>query len=157
MSGSMTIKRRRETGVAMIEMVIVTPLLLLLVLGVSELGNAFMQQNTLNKSVRDAARQVAGLALLGTTGTALLTPDLQVDARNLVVYGNVDGVGSPRLPALSVGQVSVSVSDAVNNLVTVQANYAYIPIVSPVLETFGMGTGPSLEITLRAAATMRAL
>jgi hypothetical protein len=113
----------------------------------------------LNKSVRDAARQVAGLALLGTTGTALLTPDLQVDARNLVVYGNVDGVGSPLLPALSVGQVVVSVSDAVNNLVTVQANYAYNPIVSPVLQTFGMGTGPgpSLAITLRASVTMRAL
>jgi Flp pilus assembly protein TadG len=157
MSGSMTIKRRRQTGVAMVEMVIVTPLLLLLVLGVSELGNALMQQNTLNKSVRDAARQVAGLALLGTTGTVLLSPDLQVDARNLVVYGNVDGVGSPRLPALSVGQVSVSVSDAVNNLVTVQANYAYNPIVSPVLQTFGIGTGPSLAITLRASVTMRAL
>jgi hypothetical protein len=151
----MTIKRRRQTGVAMIEMVIVTPLLLLLVLGVSELGNAFMQQNTLNKSVRDAARQVAGLALLGTTGTVFLTPDLIADARNLVVYGNVFGVGSPRLPALSVGQVSVS--DAGNDLVTVQANYDYIPIVSPVLETFGMGVGPSLEITLRASITMRAL
>ena len=155
----MTIKRRRQTGVAMIEMVIVTPLLLMLVLGVSELGNAFMQQNTLNKSVRDAARQLSGAALLGTTGTVLLTPDLIADARNLVVYGNVDPpVGaSPRLPALAVSQVSVSVSDAVNNLVTVQANYAYNPIISPVLETFGLGTGPSLAITLRASVTMRAL
>ena len=143
----------------MIEMVIVTPVLLLLVLGVSELGHAFIQQNTLNKSVRDAARQVAGLALLGTTGTVLLTPDLIADARNLVVYGNVapQVAARPRLPALSVSQVSVSVSDAVNNLVTVQANYAYNPIVSPVLETFGMGTGPSLAITLRASVTMRAL
>ncbi len=151
----MTIKRRRQSGVAVIEMVIVTPLLLLLVLGVAELGNAFVQQNTLNKSVRDAARQVAGLALLGTTGTVLLTSDLIADARNLVVYGNVDGVGSPRLPALSVGQVSVS--EAGNNLVTVQANYAYTPIVGPVLETFGIGEGPSMEITLTASATMRAL
>jgi hypothetical protein len=151
----MTIKRRKQSGMAMVEIVIVTPLLLLLVLGVSELGKAFVQQNTLNKSVRDAARQVAGLALLGTTGTVLLTPDLIADARNLVVYGNVDGVGSPRLPALSVGQVSVS--GAGNDLVMVQANYAYIPIISPVLETFGMGTGPSLAITLRAAVTMRAL
>ncbi len=155
----MTIKRRRQTGVAMIEMVIVTPVLLMLVLGVSELGNAFMQQNTLNKSVRDGARQVAALALLGTTGTVLLTPVLIADARNLVVYGivNPPAGASPRLPALSVGQVSVSVSDAVNNLVTVQANYAYNPIISPVLETFGFGTGPSLAITLRASVTMRAL
>jgi hypothetical protein len=151
----MTIKRRRQTGIAMIEMVIVTPVLLLLVLGVSELGNAFMQQNTLNKSVRDAARQVSGLALLGTTGTVLLTPDVIADARNLVVYGNVGGVGSPRLPALSVDQVSVS--DAGNDLVTVQANYLYTPIVGPVLETFGLGPELSMGITLTASVTMRAL
>ena len=136
-------------------MVIVTPLLLLLILSVSELGKAFVQQNTLNKSVRDGARQVAGLALLGTTGTVLLTSDLIADARNLVVYGNVDGVGGPRLPALSVDQVSVS--DAGNDLVTVQANYAYTPIVGPVLQTFGIGTGPALNITLTASVTMRAL
>jgi Flp pilus assembly protein TadG len=143
----------------MIEMVIVTPVLLLLVLGVSELGHAFIQQNTLNKSVRDAARQVAGLALLGTTGTVLLTPDLIADARNLVVYGNVNPqiADLPRLPALSVDQVSVSISDAVNNLVTVQANYAYTPIVGPVLEAFGVGAGSSLGITLMASVTMRAL
>ena len=151
----MTIKRRKQAGVAMVEMVIVTPLLLLLVLGVSELGKAFVQQNTLNKSVRDAARQVAGLALLGTTGTVLLTPDLIADARNLVVFGNVDGVGSPRLPALSVDQVSVA--DAGNDLVTVQADYGYTPIVGPVLETFGIGAGPALDITLTASVTMRAL
>lgn len=151
----MTIERRKQSGMAMVEIVIVTPLLLLLVLGVSELGKAFVQQNTLNKSVRDAARQVAGSALLGTTGTVFLTADLIADASNLVVYGNVDGVGSPQLPGLSVDQVIVS--DAGNDLVTVQANYPYIPIVGPVLETFGIGAGPSLEITLTASLTMRAL
>ena len=59
----------KQRGVAMVEMVIVTPLLLMLLIGVAEMGKALIQYNTLNKSLRDAARLVAGSALLGTTGT----------------------------------------------------------------------------------------
>jgi hypothetical protein len=151
----MTIKRLKQAGLASIEMVIVTPVLLLLLLGVSELGKAFMQQNTLNKSVRDAARQVSGFALLGTTGTVLLTPDLLADARNLVVFGNVAGLGDPQLPEFAVNQVTVS--DAGDNLVLVRADYPYIPIFGPILQTFGIGTGPDLGITLTASVRMRAL
>ena len=150
----MTIKRQKQAGTAVIEMVIVTPLLLLLILGVSEVGKAFVQYNTLNKCVRDAARQVAGFALLGTTGTVLITPDLVTDAKNLVVYGNVDGGVSPRLPALSVDHVFVTNA---GNLVMVRANYPYVPILGPVLETFGLSSEPGLEITLTASTTMRAL
>jgi Flp pilus assembly protein TadG len=151
----MTIKRFKQAGVAAIEMVIVTPVLLLLILGVSELGKAFFQQNALNKSVRDGARQVSSFALLGTTGTVLVTADLVADARNLVVFGNVDGVGNPQLPAFAVNHVTVS--DAGDNLVMVRADYPYIPIIGPVLETFGIGTGPDLRITLTASVRMRAL
>lgn len=151
----MTIKRLKQAGVATIEMVIVTPVLLLLMLGVSELGKAFVQQNMLNKSVRDAARQVSSFALLGTTGTVLITADLVADARNLVVFGNIAGVGNPQLAGLAVNHVTVS--DAGNNLIMVRADYPYIPIVGPVLETFGIGTGPNLAITLTASVRMRAL
>ena len=151
----MTTKRLKQAGVATIEMVIVTPVLLFLILGVSELGKALMQQNTLNKSVRDAARQVSSFALLGTTGTVLVTADLVADARNLVVFGNVDGVGNPQLPALAVNHVTVS--DAGDNLVMVRADYPYIPIFSPVLQTFGIVAGPDLGITLTASVRMRAL
>lgn len=147
---------KKQSGVAMVEMVIVTPLLLLLVLGVAELGKAFMEYNTLNKSVRDAARHVAGSALLGTTGTVLITPDLSAAARNLAVYGNTLGTGTPRLPQFSTSQVTIV--DAGNSLITVQANYAYEPIMGPVLPSFGLGDGQtSVEFTMRAAVTMRAL
>ena len=139
----------------MIEMVVVTPLLLLLLLGVSELGKAFIQYNTLNKSVREGAREVASRALLGTTGTVLVTADLAAEASNLVVYGNIAGTGSPRLPALSVSHVSVT--DAGNDMVLVQADYPYIPLFGPVLETFGYGNEPGMNVTLTASVAMRAL
>lgn len=140
----------------MVEMVAVTPLLLLLLLGIGEIGKAFAQYNTLNKSVREAAREVARTALLGTTGTVSITPELVAEGKNLVVYGNVNGSGQPRLPELSVNHVSVS--DAGNNLVLIQANYPYTPIMGPVLETFGYGSDPDTSgVTLTASVIMRAL
>ena len=152
----MMMRRRKQAGVAMIEMVAVTPLLLLLLFGISELGNAFLQYNTLNKSVREAAREVARKSLLGTTGTVSLSTDLIAEGKNLVVYGNVAGLGQPRLPNLSASQVSVA--DAGNNLVLIQANYPYTPLMGPVLETFGYGDDPSISgTTLTASVIMRAL
>lgn len=155
MNNDMIFTRRKQTGAAMIEMVVVTPLLLLLLLGVSEIGKAFIQYNTLNKSVREGVREVASRALLGTTGTVLITPELADEARNLVVYGNTAGTGSARLPELSVDHVSVT--DAGNDMVLVQANYPYVPLMGPVLETFGFGDKPGLNVTLTASVTMRAL
>lgn len=152
----MRILIQKQRGVAMVEMVVVTPLLLLLVLGIAEFGKAFMEYNTLNKNVRDAARYVAGYALLGTTGTVLITDDLKTAASNLAVYGNVGGTGSPKLPNLSPDQISVV--DAGNNMIAVQANYAYEPIMGPMLLSFSLGEGQtSLEFTLTASVTMRAL
>ncbi|MDH3988213.1 MAG: pilus assembly protein [Gammaproteobacteria bacterium] len=151
-------KRRQQTGIAMIEMVAVTPLLLLLLVAIGELGNAFLQYNMLNKSVREAAREVVRTALLGTTGNISLTDVLQAEGRNLVVYGNVAGLGQPRLPGLSTSHVIVDVEPAGDNLVLIQANYPYSPLLGPVLQTFGYGDNPSTSgITLTASVVMRAL
>jgi len=142
----------------MIEMVAVTPLLLLLLVAIGELGNAFLQYNMLNKSVREAAREVVRTALLGTTGNISLTDVLQAEGRNLVVYGNVAGLGQPRLPGLSTSHVIVDVEPAGDNLVLIQANYPYSPLLGPVLQTFGYGDNPSTSgITLTASVVMRAL
>lgn len=149
-------RRRQQTGTAMIEMAAVTPLLLLLMLGVSEIGKGLIQYNTLNKSVREAARQVTRTALLGTTGTVFITPELVAEGQNLVVYGNIAGTGQPRLPALSTSHVSVS--DAGGNLVLIQARYPYAPLLGPVLKTFGYGADIATGgFTLTASVMMRAL
>ena len=145
----------KQRGVAMVEMVIVTPLLLMLLLGVAEIGKALIQYNTLNKNLRDAARLVAGSALLGTTGTVQIDDVLEAAARNLAVYGNILGTGSPNLPLLSADQISVT--PAANNMIVVEANYPYVPIVGSVFRTFGYGSEFSLEWTMTAVVTMRAL
>jgi Flp pilus assembly protein TadG len=50
---------KKEKGAAMVEFAIILPFLLLLIVGVLEIGIILIQDNTLNKSVRDSARYMA--------------------------------------------------------------------------------------------------
>jgi Flp pilus assembly protein TadG len=49
----MKFRRRQQAGAVMVEMVAVTPLLLLLLLGVGEIGKALIEYNTLNVTRHD--------------------------------------------------------------------------------------------------------
>ena len=68
--------RRGCRGLAMVEFVIVAPLLMLLMLTVGEFGRVFFQYNTLTKAVREGARYAAGQAP-STLNVFILTQDLQ--------------------------------------------------------------------------------
>ena len=50
---------RNESGAAAVEMALVTPLLLILMVGGLEIGNYFMDEHRLVKAVRDGARYAA--------------------------------------------------------------------------------------------------
>lgn len=148
--------RRRQRGLAAVEMTLVTPLLLLLMFATAELGRALFQYNTLTKAVRDGVRHAATHALTGSTGVVLLQDTLVQEIRNLVVYGNASGTGSPLLEGLSTGDVDVS--NAFADEVTVSASHAYAPLWGGSIPTFGLGNGDlSVDLTLRASTTMRGL
>ena len=53
---------RRQHGIATVELAIVAPILLLILLGVAEMGRALFQYNTLSKAVRDSARYYSTLS-----------------------------------------------------------------------------------------------
>ena len=145
----------RNRGVAIVEMVVVLPLLFLMLFVTAEIGRAFMQYNTLTKSVRDSARFVAENAMLGQTQNIYIDETLLAQAQNLVVFGSVNGADlSPLLPGLTTGDVQVAAASTDD--ISVTATYAYQPI-SPVLNRFGFGTNSSAAYTFRAQATMRAL
>ena len=55
----MTHKLSRETGAALVEFAIITPLLLVLVFGIIEFGRAYNAQNTLTHAAREGAREYA--------------------------------------------------------------------------------------------------
>jgi hypothetical protein len=76
---------RNQQGVALIEFALILPLLLLLTFITTEFGRAIYQYDTLAKSVRNAARYLS-----------IQTPNTRInEARNLVVYGNIEGAGQP--------------------------------------------------------------
>ncbi len=147
---------KRMRGVAVVETLIVTPLLLFLILIAAEITNAFVDHNTLTKSVRSAARHLANNSILGTTGTVVLTLKATTETRNLVVYGNTVGAGNPILSGLSVSNVQITYLGSDN--VQVTASYPYTGLLGGTLPDFGYG-GRDIGLTfnLQATVTMRAL
>jgi hypothetical protein len=144
-----------QRGVATIEFAIVAPVLLLLLFGVTEVGRALVRYNTLTKAVQDGARFAAGEALLGTTGQVMVDGALTTQVRNVVVYGNSAGNGTPVLPGLAPAQIAVI--DAGGDEVRVQAAYPYTPLLGSALPVFRLGSSPNLSFVMQAAVTMRAL
>jgi Flp pilus assembly protein TadG len=147
--------RSKQKGAAIVETVIVTPLLLFLILATAEVTNAFVQHTIATKSVRAAARYVASNAILGTTGVVQLRPELVTEAQNLVVFGNAAGAGTATLTALSTANVQVQ--DLGNNTIQVTATFPYVGIFGGTIVSLGLGDDISTASALSATVTMKAL
>ncbi len=147
--------RSRSKGVAIVEFIIVMPICLILIMATAEFGRAFMQYNTLTKSVRDGVRYVASNALMGSTGVVSINGTVQAQARNLVVYGNTAGTGTAILPGLNTGAVIVGSPGGGN--VSVSVAYPYGSIFVFVPGFFYGGNTATSGYSLQAAITMRAL
>jgi len=144
----------RQRGLALVETAITLPFLLFVMLAATEFTNAFVQHTTLTKAVRDGARWAAEEAIDGTD-TFSLPAALQDEARNLVVYGNRLGAGTPILNGLTVANVTVT--DVGGENIEVSVNYPYPGIFGSVLPSFGYGSNISLLFNMSATVTMRAL
>lgn len=86
---------RTQHGAALIELALITPLLLLLTFIATEFGRAMYEYNAVVKSTRDAVRYLS----VQTPGTHV------TEARNLIVYGNTAGTGTPLARGLSLSNV----------------------------------------------------
>lgn len=145
----------RQRGTVAVETAIVLPLLLFLFVATAEVGRVFMQYNTLEKGVRDAARYLANNAINGFTGVINITNALDTATKNLARYGNVTGAGETLLPTYTAAMLAVDVPDA--DHVTVIANYPYQPMLFDNLPSFGFGPNISMLFTMQASVTVRAL
>jgi Flp pilus assembly protein TadG len=146
---------KRQDGVAAVELTIALPVLLLLIVGVTELGRALVRYNALTKTVHDGARYAASYALLGTTGMVNIDAQLLTEVRNVVVYGNKGGVGAAVLAGLQPAQVQVV--DVGGDEVRVDVAYPYQPLFGAVLPNFGLGSSPPMSFVMQASVSMRAL
>ena len=89
--------RMLQRGVATIEAAFLLIPLIILLLGIAELGRVFYQYNTIAKATRDGARYLSMMA----PGAGHAT------AKCLVVTGSPSCDGSPLVEGLDVAQVSI--------------------------------------------------
>jgi Flp pilus assembly protein TadG len=149
---------RRQAGTAAIELAILTTVLVPLTLGVTELGRAMYQYNSLIKATRDAARYLSGQAPGDATDIGI--------AQCLAVYGKRTCDGAPLLPGLTTSMVTVcdstncagthasqATGSGVINLVTVTiTGYTFTPVLP--LPIFTNLTGTTLTFS-DISTTMR--
>ena len=90
---------RDERGVQLIELALVIPTFVLLFAVTAEFGRYFYEYSTLAKASRIGARYMAG---------ACLKPSEEANAKNLVVYGNVAGTGSPVIAGLTPSKITIT-------------------------------------------------
>jgi len=144
-----------QSGIALVEFTIVVPLLLLMLLGFTELGRALMQYTELTKTTRDAARYLSSASL--GDGDSKLTDALITKGKDLVVYGQELPGTEPLLPGLSTEDVVVDDTFDAGTHVRVQVSYSYQPMIGAFLPSFGFGPDIDLGFTLVSTSDMRVL
>ena len=146
---------RRSRGLAAVEFVVTAPFLMFLLLGGAEVGRVFVQYTSLSYSVRASARYLSEHSINGTTGVVMLDATEINRAKNLAVFGNIQGSGVPKLPNYRTDQVQIV--DAGGDNVRVTATYPYQPMIGPLLPGFGFGGSIPLNFNMQIAITVRAI
>jgi Flp pilus assembly protein TadG len=144
-------RRFKQKGSSTVEFAMMLPLLLLLVVVVSEFGTLFYQLNALNKSVQSAARYLSDVSVSNKNTTTQMT-----NARNLAVYGNSAGTGTAVLPNLTPAKFVIKNPDSLH--VQVVATYDAHLILGNSLNAFMQMIGGSAVtdfMTLHASSVMR--
>lgn len=141
---------RNERGVQMAELAIVLPLFLILFATTAEFGRFFYEYSTLAKATRAGSRYLVTAAVDDTEDTR---------AKNIVVYGNPEGTGSPVIRGLTTANVTITRTGGAPLLpetVKVQiTGYKYQPIFD--LGALTKNSSLSLNIYVKPSVTMRYL
>lgn len=144
--------RRDESGVQLLELALVLPILLLLFGAVAEFGRYFYEYTTVAKAARVGARYLA-------TKSVISGKDYVGDAKKIVVYGNIAGTGSPVLPGLGLNNVDVQYQGGVAGVpdtVTVKIiNYKHASVFD--LGKMLKKPSLSLNVDIKPSVTMRFL
>ena len=154
-----TNNRLRQKGLATVELALITPVLLIMVMMTAEFTRAFYQFNTLNKSVRDAARYLS-INAINPAKVVDISAHAQ-QTRNLAAFGSING-GTPVLPGLAASDINIEVVDMGTGIepkphVRVSVTYDFQPI-GPVLSgMFFLGQDTNMEFQLTARSTMVAI
>ena len=99
-------KRDGERGAALVEFAICATIFLVVVFGVLEFGRMLWVHNALADATRRAARYAVTRGKSNEPSS-----ETQQAIKNVAVYGNPEGSGSPLVDGLAPGQVMITFSD----------------------------------------------
>ncbi|HSE17095.1 MAG TPA: TadE/TadG family type IV pilus assembly protein [Pyrinomonadaceae bacterium] len=141
---------RDESGLQLVEAALVVPIFLILFAATAEFGRYFYEYTTLAKAAQVGTRYLSSAPVEAVEDTK---------AKNLVVYGNPAGSGTPILPGLSPSQVIITRQGPITlvpETVSIQiVGYQHQPIFN--LGSLIKVTGLSLNIDVKPSVTMRYL
>lgn len=100
---------RDRRGAAAVEMVLVTPLLLVIMFGATELGRFFWSEHKLVKAVRDASIYASRQDISNYTCPSTVNATMAAQVRQLVRTGVLSG-GTDQLPNWSNAGASIAVT-----------------------------------------------
>lgn len=95
----------------MVEFAILLPLMIVLVFGITEMGRAVYQQNTLSKAVASGARYMSrsSQSINADCSQGANWAASIANAANLVAFGNQAGSGPALLPDMDASDVSFTI------------------------------------------------
>lgn len=142
-------RKFKQKGSSTVEFAMLLPLLLLLVVMVSEFGVMFYRLNAVSKSVQVAARYLSN-------NNTTPPPDMAA-ARNLAVYGKTSSTGTPVVPGLTAANIVITNPIAQHVQVEVVGYDSNFMLGNSLNALVGMVTGGSIPsvMTLRASSVMR--
>jgi len=155
-----------QSGLAMVEAIIVLPIILFLAMLAGEFSHMMMLQNTLNKAMQNGATYIAREAIPpGDLGQIVLDdvgPGNVDDTKNIIVYGEIDGFtngATSVLVGFTLSDVTVEL-DGLDGHVRIEIAYDFPTIFGDFFSDFGFGApggGWNLAFPLRSSITVRAL
>lgn len=104
--------RGDDRGAILVEMTLITPLMIMLSAGVFEFGNLIHQKLLIEAGLRDGARYGARCNSQMYTDYGFTAIDCAANAKNIALFGNIDGTGTVRVAGWSAADVTIEIANA---------------------------------------------
>jgi Flp pilus assembly protein TadG len=138
--------RRDDKGVALMEMALTLPLLLLICVGILEFGRAFQTWQI----VTNAAREGARVAVLPGIDNAMVTARVN----EYIQAGVLDAGVAPTVTINRTATISYGTGNATGSQVIVSYPFKFM-VLHSVAQLFGSSNPLGTDFTMAASATMR--
>ena len=138
--------RRRERGQAMVETAITIPILLVLMVGIFEVGRAYETWQVLTNAAREGARMSVTPSSVEATTTALI--------RKYMADGQLTKSATAAVVVNKGASINVNGTAVSASAVTVDYPFEFI-MLQPVVRLVAPGATVGGPLTMRATAIMR--